>query len=84
VLTRVSPLRSQLFAISLYRLFLHPLRRIPGPVAAKLSGLYGAFYARESRLHKKTWEDHRKYGEMQCTICRACISTYGMQIVREG
>ncbi|KAK5634530.1 hypothetical protein RRF57_010243 [Xylaria bambusicola] len=46
-----------------YRLLFHPLRRYPGPLFAKLSGLYGAFYAYRSDLHRQTFKDHARFGE---------------------
>ncbi|KAI1210084.1 cytochrome P450 [Annulohypoxylon truncatum] len=49
-------------AIGIHRLLFHPLRKYPGPLTAKLSGFYGAYYAWGRNLHLKTWEDHKKYG----------------------
>ncbi|KAI1413993.1 cytochrome P450 [Hypoxylon sp. FL1857] len=45
-----------------YRLLFHPLSKYPGPLTAKVSGLYGAFYAFRTTLHLRTWQDHVKYG----------------------
>ncbi|KAI1137182.1 cytochrome P450 [Hypoxylon sp. FL0543] len=45
-----------------YRLLFHPLSKYPGPFAAKVSGLYGAFHAFKTTLHLRTWQDHVKYG----------------------
>ncbi|KAI0457393.1 cytochrome P450 [Xylaria acuta] len=45
-----------------YRLQYHPLRHHPGPLFAKLSGLYGAFYARRTDLHLQTLKDHALFG----------------------
>ncbi|KAI0193892.1 cytochrome P450 [Astrocystis sublimbata] len=44
------------------RILLHPLRRYPGPTAAKLTNGYGAFYALKRSLHLQTLEDHKQYG----------------------
>ncbi|KAI0010710.1 cytochrome P450 [Xylariaceae sp. FL0662B] len=48
--------------LAIYRLLFHPLSKYPGPLAAKLSGLYGAFYAFRTDLHLRTWRDHLTYG----------------------
>ncbi|KAI1207292.1 cytochrome P450 [Annulohypoxylon truncatum] len=45
-----------------YRLLFHPLRQYPGPLIAKISGFYGAFYAFRTTLHLRTWQDHVRYG----------------------
>ncbi|ETS78855.1 hypothetical protein PFICI_08708 [Pestalotiopsis fici W106-1] len=45
-----------------YEIFLHPLRRYPGPLLAKFTNLYAAFFALERKLHLETWEYHQKYG----------------------
>ncbi|KAI1325102.1 cytochrome P450 [Xylariaceae sp. FL0255] len=47
-----------------YRLICHPLRRYPGPLFARISGLYGAFYASQRRLHIVTRQDHLQYGRV--------------------
>ncbi|KAG8425885.1 hypothetical protein J3459_008675 [Metarhizium acridum] len=53
-----------LVSLALYRLLLHPLRKYPGPFTAKLSDLYGAFYAFHTVLHERTLDDHAKYGSV--------------------
>ncbi|KAI1098668.1 cytochrome P450 [Jackrogersella minutella] len=45
-----------------YYLFLHPLSRYPGPLIAKFTNGYGAFYAYKQSLHLTTWKQHLKYG----------------------
>ncbi|KAI3326159.1 cytochrome P450 [Xylariaceae sp. AK1471] len=45
-----------------YRLFLHPLRNYPGPLAAKVSDFYAGFHAVAMRLHLVTFLDLKKYG----------------------
>ncbi|KAK7750393.1 hypothetical protein SLS62_007692 [Diatrype stigma] len=45
-----------------YRIFFHPLRNYPGPLAAKLSDLYAGYYAISKRLHLTTYLDQKKYG----------------------
>ncbi|KAK9444725.1 Cytochrome P450 [Metarhizium brunneum] len=49
-------------SLALYRLLLHPLSKYPGPFTAKLSDLYGAFYAFHTVLHERTLDDHARYG----------------------
>ncbi|KAI0835898.1 cytochrome P450 [Hypoxylon sp. FL0890] len=53
---------SYYIAISIYRLLFHPLRKYPGPLAAKIFGAYGAYYALRTNLHRKTLQDHENYG----------------------
>ncbi|KAH7309690.1 cytochrome P450 [Stachybotrys elegans] len=48
--------------LSGYRIFLHPLSKYPGPLLAKVSGSYSAFYAVQKRLHLVTRENHVKFG----------------------
>ncbi|KAI0199420.1 cytochrome P450 [Astrocystis sublimbata] len=45
-----------------YRLLLHPLRHYPGPLPAKLSGLYVGVFSLRRRLHLETYKAHLKYG----------------------
>jgi len=51
-------------SISLYRLFLHPLRRFPGPLPAKLSKLHGPYLARNGQLHIEQNKLFSKYGNI--------------------
>ncbi|KAI1877508.1 hypothetical protein JX265_003516 [Neoarthrinium moseri] len=51
-----------LFLLVLYRLHFHPLSSYPGPVVARLSDLFGAFYAYSTSLHLRTLKDHDDYG----------------------
>ncbi|KAI1121537.1 cytochrome P450 [Nemania abortiva] len=51
-----------LVLLGTYRLLFHPLRHYPGPLFAKFSGLYGAFYAYRGDLHKQTLNDHARFG----------------------
>ncbi|RWA11491.1 hypothetical protein EKO27_g3605 [Xylaria grammica] len=52
------------FAVCIYRLYFHPLSRYPGPLIAKLSDFYGAYYASKTTLHIKTFQDHEKFGQV--------------------
>ncbi|KAI4860672.1 cytochrome P450 [Hypoxylon rubiginosum] len=49
-------------ALSIYRLLFHSLRKYPGPVTARMSSLYAAFYAFRTDLHLKAWQNHANYG----------------------
>ncbi|KAI1111252.1 cytochrome P450 [Nemania sp. NC0429] len=53
---------AHLVLLGTYRLRFHPLKSHPGPVFAKLSGLYGAFYAYRKELHWQTLSDHARFG----------------------
>lgn len=44
---------------------MHPLHKYPGPLLAKLTEWYGAYYALRLRLHLITYADHQKYGELR-------------------
>ncbi|OHW99436.1 cytochrome p450 [Colletotrichum incanum] len=50
-------------SIGIYRLFLHPLRRFPGPFAAKISKLHTTWQNRDWKLHQRYLEMHEKYGD---------------------
>ncbi|KAI0406581.1 cytochrome P450 [Xylaria palmicola] len=45
-----------------YRIFLHPLRRYPGPLVAKISDFYAGCHALAMQLHLVTFLDLKKYG----------------------
>ncbi|KAI0011597.1 cytochrome P450 [Xylariaceae sp. FL0662B] len=53
--------KALVLALCIYRLLFHPLRQYPGPLGAKLSSLYGAFYAFRTNIHVRTWQDHAEY-----------------------
>ena len=46
-----------------YRLLLHPLSKYPGPFLARLSDIYGGYYALRRSLHLRTFEDLKEYGK---------------------
>ncbi|KAG8163916.1 hypothetical protein KVR01_005834 [Diaporthe batatas] len=48
--------------LSVYRSFLHPLRRYPGPWLAKITDGYGGYNATRMRLHLAVKRDLDKYG----------------------
>ncbi|KAJ4390378.1 hypothetical protein N0V85_007284 [Neurospora sp. IMI 360204] len=51
-----------ILAISLYRLFLHPLAGIPGPRLAALSNIWHAYHARNGRMYHLGKTLHKRYG----------------------
>ncbi|RAH83811.1 cytochrome P450 monooxygenase [Aspergillus japonicus CBS 114.51] len=51
-------------ALALYRLFLHPLSRYPGPRLAILTDWYVLYYAWRGDLHKQVQQWHAKYGKV--------------------
>ncbi|OTA96263.1 hypothetical protein M434DRAFT_393110 [Hypoxylon sp. CO27-5] len=50
------------FLLFSYRVFFHPLRNFPGPLAAKVSDFYAGSHALSRRLHLTTYLDLKKYG----------------------
>ncbi|KAL6863552.1 cytochrome P450 [Trichoderma novae-zelandiae] len=48
----------------LYRLFLHPLARIPGPRLAAVSNIWHAYHARNGHMFDLGRRLHREYGEV--------------------
>ncbi|KAK8013096.1 cytochrome P450 [Apiospora marii] len=46
----------------IYRFFLHPLSKYPGPAVAKLSDVYAGFYTLFGCLHLRTYLDLLEYG----------------------
>jgi hypothetical protein len=51
-----------LSGVVLYRLFLHPLARVPGPKAAALSNVWYARHVRDGRMLQLAKGMHRDYG----------------------
>ncbi|KAK3317082.1 cytochrome P450 76C2 [Apodospora peruviana] len=51
-----------LVAIIIYRLFLHPLARVPGPRLASVSNIWHAYYARNGCMLELGKTLHRTYG----------------------
>lgn len=51
-----------LMIISLYRLFFHPLSRVPGPKTAAWSNVWLAWHARNGRVRELGKTLHRRYG----------------------
>ena len=55
-------LQGQIIAIGIYRVTLHPLAKYPGPLLAKLTSCYGAYWASRGVLHLNMLQNHQKYG----------------------
>ena len=53
---------SLLLGLITYRLFLHPLSRVPGPAVAAISNIWLAYQVREGRMLRLGKTLHRKYG----------------------
>ncbi|KAI1120849.1 cytochrome P450 [Nemania abortiva] len=45
-----------------YLIFLHPLRKYPGPLLAKATDWFAGFHAFKKDLHLQIFEAHQKYG----------------------
>ncbi|KAL4861651.1 hypothetical protein BDV12DRAFT_179929 [Aspergillus spectabilis] len=50
--------------IGLYRIFLHPLRKHPGPLLASVTDWYAAYYTWTGTIHLKLHEWHGAYGNI--------------------
>lgn len=52
-------------ALTIYRLYFHPLAKFPGPKIAAITRWYEAYYdvALDGRYEKRIIEFHRKYGK---------------------
>lgn len=57
------PSLDQVLGVCAYRIWFHPLSKYPGPVLAKLSNLYSAYYAWTGDIHVDMWRCHQKYGK---------------------
>ncbi|KAH8667330.1 cytochrome P450, partial [Tricladium varicosporioides] len=52
-----------IIGLVVYRLWFHPLAKFPGPLAAKVSNLYGGYHAWKGDIHIDMWRCHEKYGD---------------------
>jgi hypothetical protein len=51
-------------SIALYRLFLHPLRKYPGPVLARLTKFWLVEVCRDGETFRVVRELHKQYGDI--------------------
>lgn len=51
-------------SMAVYRVFFHPLRRFPGPLAAKVSKFYALYNARNGQMHLEQNKLFNKYGSI--------------------
>lgn len=58
----------QLLALVVYRIWLHPLSKYPGPVFAMITDFYAAYHAWKGDLHLDMWRCHEKYGAKVPTL----------------
>jgi hypothetical protein len=71
----------------LYRLFLHPLSRFPGPTLAAVTDAYAGWYevVQKGRILDQLEILHKKYGELQVDpLCRVHLTTLTGPVVRIG
>lgn len=57
--------RTQLFFVAIYRLYLHPLLKYPGPTLATLTDWYDAYFSWKGTLHLEHHRQHMKYGRIE-------------------
>ncbi len=48
----------------------HPFAKYPGPILAKVTSLYGAYYAYTGEIHLNIEQCHKKYGRMSTQVVR--------------
>jgi len=58
----LSSLLAYLIYITIYRIFFHPLRNVPGPFLARLSKLWLAWHVRKGQSHVHFPKLHARYG----------------------
>ncbi|KAI0902840.1 cytochrome P450 [Ustulina deusta] len=58
----VSLVASSVLLYASYLILLHPLRKYPGPLLAKLSDWFAGFHAFKKDLHLEIFQSHQKYG----------------------
>ncbi|KAI1436744.1 hypothetical protein GGR50DRAFT_188761 [Xylaria sp. CBS 124048] len=61
---------------SSFTYLLLPPRQYPGPLATKLLGAYGGFFALKGTLHLETYKNHIKYGKSEHRPKRRLISQF--------
>ncbi|RDL38715.1 putative cytochrome P450 67 [Venustampulla echinocandica] len=58
----VTALFSYLLLLSIYRIYLHPLSKYPGPFLAKITDWYSVYHAWKGDRHLEFWRCHETYG----------------------
>ena len=53
----------QLCGLFTYRLFLHPLRKYPGPILGSMTRWYAAFFVSRGVYHRQVLALHHAYGK---------------------
>lgn len=51
-------------SVTIYRVFFHPLRRFPGPFAARFSKTYSIYLARNGKTHESIEDIFDEYGDV--------------------
>ena len=51
------------FILFVYRLYFHPLAKVPGPLGNRISGWSHSLAAQSGRRHVWLFELHQKYGK---------------------
>lgn len=77
-------------ALSIYRLYFHPLARFPGPIACRISAIPSVIWTLKGRLPMETKLLHDKYGsiirlspnELSFNSVRAWTDVYGHRVGR--
>ncbi|OCK77277.1 cytochrome P450 [Lepidopterella palustris CBS 459.81] len=59
----MATLQAILLPTIIYRVFLHPLAKYPGPWLAKITNLYAAYHSWKGDIHKDMYRLHLKYGD---------------------
>ncbi|CCF45815.1 benzoate 4-monooxygenase cytochrome P450 [Colletotrichum higginsianum] len=66
------------FVKALYNVFMHPLRKFPGPLLARSSRLYYSYHRSTGNLELITKELHEKYGDVVRLAPDECESFFKM------
>ncbi|KAE8357189.1 cytochrome P450 [Aspergillus caelatus] len=53
-----------LLSLIVYRIYFHPLSKIPGPLLPKLTDWYAAWMVWRGTSHTAIWKGHQKYGNV--------------------
>ncbi|KAI8628148.1 putative cytochrome P450 [Xylariaceae sp. FL1651] len=53
-----------LLGLCVYRLYLHPYAKYPGPFLARLTSWYSVYHTYKGDLHTDIWKCHEKYGDL--------------------